>query len=113
MSASAAPFPTTKPEKPNLSNGPIPRTMHRTNADFWKEYWALSAEVRKRADKQFALLNENPRHPSLQLKKLTEHGGRQIWSARVTLKYRALAVRIDDDYVWFWIGEHDAYSAFL
>lgn len=84
--------------------------MHRTNADFWKEYRALSAYVRERADKQFALLKVNPRHPSLQFKKLIEHRGQQIWSARVTRKYRALAVKVDDDYVWFWIGEHEEYE---
>jgi mRNA-degrading endonuclease RelE of RelBE toxin-antitoxin system len=67
--------------------------MHRTDADFWKEYRALPAGIRERADKQFALLKANPRHPSLQFKKLTEHGGQEIWSARVTLKYRALAVK--------------------
>lgn len=49
--------------------------MHRTNADFWKEYRALPADVRERADKQFALLKVNPRHPSLQFKKLIERGG--------------------------------------
>jgi hypothetical protein len=48
-------------------------------------------------------------HPSLQFKKLTERGGLELWSARVTLNI-ALAVKLDDDYVWFWIGEHDAYE---
>jgi mRNA-degrading endonuclease RelE of RelBE toxin-antitoxin system len=85
--------------------------MHRTNADFWKEYRALPADIRERADKQFALLKTNPRHPSLHFKKLTEHGGQEIWSARVTLKYRALAVRLENDYVWFWVREHGTYDA--
>jgi len=31
----------------------------------------------------------------------------------VTLKYRALAVKVDDDYVWFWIGEHDIYDGMI
>lgn len=79
--------------------------MHRAHADFWKGYGALLADIRDRADKQFALLRANPRHPSLQFKNLTERGGQELWSARVTLKYRALAVKLDDDYVWFWIGE--------
>jgi mRNA-degrading endonuclease RelE of RelBE toxin-antitoxin system len=82
--------------------------MHRTTADFWKDYRALPAEIRERANKQFALLRTNPRHPSLQFKKLTERSGQEIWSARVTLKYRALAAKVDNDHVWFWIGEHDA-----
>jgi hypothetical protein len=28
--------------------------MHGTTADFWKEYRALPADIRERADKQFA-----------------------------------------------------------
>jgi hypothetical protein len=54
--------------------------MHDTTADFWKEYRALPADIRERADKQFALLKANPRHPSLQFKKLTERRGQEIWS---------------------------------
>jgi mRNA-degrading endonuclease RelE of RelBE toxin-antitoxin system len=84
--------------------------MHATTADFWKEYRALPADIRERADKQFALLKANPRHPSLQFKKVTDRGGREIWSARVTRKYRALAAKDENDYVWFWIGEHDIYD---
>ena len=87
--------------------------MHRTTADFWKDYRALPANIRERADKQFALLKANPRHSSLQFKKLTERGGREIWSARVTRKYRALAAKDDGDYVWFWIGEHDTYDELI
>jgi hypothetical protein len=30
--------------------------MHRAIAEFWKEYRALPADIRERADKQFALL---------------------------------------------------------
>ena len=84
--------------------------MHRTLADFWKDYAALPSEICERANKQFALLRENPRHPSLHFKKLTERNGQEIWSARVTRKYRALAARVGDDYVWFWIGEHGTYD---
>ncbi len=66
--------------------------------------------MRSRADKQFALLKENPQHPSLQFKKLGERHGHDIWSARVSLKYRALAIRLQDEYLWFWIGEHNVYD---
>ena len=66
--------------------------------------------MRSRADKQFALLKENPQHPSLQFKKLGERHGQDIWSARVSLKYRALAIRLQDEYLWFWIGEHNVYD---
>jgi len=86
---------------------------HRANADFWDDYQKLTAEIRARADKQFALLKTNPQHPSLQFKKIGERDGQEIWSARVTLKYRALAVKLAGEYLWFWIGEHNVYDAFL
>ena len=66
--------------------------IHRANADFWNNYRGLPAEIRTRADKQFALLKTDPQHPSLHFKKLGGRNGQEIWSARVTLKYRALAV---------------------
>jgi hypothetical protein len=53
-------------------------------------------------------LKENPRHPSLQFKKI----GR-FWSVRVGLRYRALAVEADSDLVWFWIGSHADYDALI
>jgi hypothetical protein len=84
--------------------------IHRANVDFWNDYNALPAEIRSRADKQFALLKANQQHPSLQLKRIGERNGREIWSARVTLKYRTLAVKLGDDFLWFWIGDHGAYD---
>jgi hypothetical protein len=84
--------------------------VHRASAAFWKDYDALPAEIRERADKQFALLKTDLQHPSLRLKKIGERNGQEIWSARITLKYRALAIRLPDEFLWFWIGEHSAYE---
>lgn len=36
-----------------------------------------------------------------------------LWSVRVTLDYRALAVEAHDSYVWFWIGTHEDYDKIL
>jgi len=61
------------------------------------------------ADKNFQLLKTNPRHPSLHFKKI-----RDIWSARVGLHYRALALDDPPDgVVWFWIGRHDQYESLI
>jgi hypothetical protein len=49
--------------------------MRRANAEFWKEYRALPANIRERADEQVALLGVNPRHPFLQFKKLSDAAG--------------------------------------
>lgn len=70
--------------------------QHRANTDFWREYQALPQDIRSRADKQFSLLKSNPQHPSLQFKKRGERHGHEIWSARVTLSYRALAIKRSD-----------------
>ena len=82
--------------------------MHRTTDEFWDRYWSLSEGVRRLADKSFQLLKENPRHRSLQFKRV---GG--FWSARVSLTHRALAVEDAGDFIWVWIGDHDEYERIL
>ncbi len=87
--------------------------IYRAHADFWHDYHAIPSAIQVRADKQFALLKANPQHQSLQFKRIGERAGREIWSVRVTLRYRVLAVRVDGEYVWFWISEHNVYGAIL
>jgi len=41
------------------------------------------------------------------------HATLPIYSARVGLGYRALAVRDDDTVVWFWIGTHADYDRLI
>jgi hypothetical protein len=84
------------------------RFQSRALPEFWSGYNALPDGVQKRADKQFGLFNQNPRHPSVQLKPVGE-----FWAARVTDAYRALAVREGDVFTWFWIGSHDEYERIL
>jgi mRNA-degrading endonuclease RelE of RelBE toxin-antitoxin system len=86
---------------------------HHAAQDFWREYRALPEEIRIRADKQFSLLKANPQHPSLQFKKVGERNGRETWSVRVSLNYRALAIKRPDGYLWFWIGDHEAYDLLI
>ena len=44
--------------------------IHYASPDFWALYRALPAEVQALADKCFALLKSDPRHPSLRLKRV-------------------------------------------
>jgi len=63
--------------------------IRRTNS-FLKDYRRLPANIKPRVDKQLLLLFENPRHPSLHLKKLkgTDKLEMRISkSYRLTLKY--------------------------
>jgi hypothetical protein len=87
--------------------------LHHASSEFWEGYNALPPDIRSRADKQFLLLKANPQHPSLQFKKVGERSGREIWSARITLNYRALAIKRPNGYLWFWIGDHKAYEALI
>ena len=81
---------------------------HFASPSFWAAYTKLPESARSLADKSYALLKENPRHPSLQLKKV----GR-FWSVRVGRRHRALAVEVDEGLVWFWIGSHADYDAIV
>ena len=81
---------------------------HFASSAFWRAYHNLPDPIRALADKNFALLKADPLHPSLQFKKV----GR-FWSARVGLRYRALATEVDGDMIWFWIGTHADYDALI
>jgi len=78
---------------------------HYASPAFWQAYEKLPARTKERADKNFALLKEDSRHPSLHLKKIGDY-----WSVRVGLRHRALAVEIEDGLLWFWIGSHADYD---
>jgi D-hexose-6-phosphate mutarotase len=82
--------------------------LHRTLPSFWECYNRLPEDIRRRADKQYEILIELPGHRSLQLKPVGD-----LWSARVTDAYRALAIREGLTFVWFWIGSHDEYERLL
>jgi hypothetical protein len=65
----------------------------------------LPADVQQLADQAYQLLLADSRHPSLHLKKVGE-----LWSVRVGLHYRALAVEDGTDLLWVWIGTHGEYD---
>lgn len=81
---------------------------HFATPDFWYYYRRLPLEIQNLADKNFELLKSNPRHGSLRLKKV---GG--YWTARVGLRYRAIAIERAEGLVWIWIGTHTDYDQFL
>jgi hypothetical protein len=78
---------------------------HFASSSFWEAYDSLPKKIRSLADKSFDLLKINPKHPSLHLKQIGA-----VWSVRVGLKFRALAVEQGSDLVWFWIGSHADYD---
>jgi len=82
--------------------------MHHTTPRFWDCYQSLPASVRQTADRCYALLRENPAHPSLHFKKVGK-----FWSVRAGAGHRALGVEIDEGVLWFWIGTHAEYERLI
>ncbi len=82
--------------------------MHKTTDKFRQRYQTLPKEIKELADKNFNLLKTNPQHPSLHFKKIKD-----LWSVRIGLYHRALAVKDKDDFIWVWIGTHDDYEKIL
>lgn len=81
---------------------------HRATRRFWSCYRSLPADVQSLADRCYELLQQDARHPSLQLKPIG-----QLWSVRVGLHYRAVALEEGNEFVWVWIGSHAEYDLLL
>ena len=82
---------------------------HRATAAFWRRLERLPEAVQQVARKNHRLLEGDPRHPSLHLKKLPGTVP-LLWSVRVGRDHRALAVEKGGTLFWFWIGPHDEYD---
>ena len=75
--------------------------------EFWALYEKLPKDIQGLADKNFALLKENPEHSSLHLKTVGRY-----WSIQIGEKNRALGVEVDDQgLLWCWIGSHAEYNS--
>ena len=77
---------------------------------YWDIYSRLPKKIQSLADKSFQILKQNPKHPSLHLKKINN-----VWSVRIGLYYRALGTDTpnNDGIIWFWIGNHNDYERLL
>jgi mRNA-degrading endonuclease RelE of RelBE toxin-antitoxin system len=77
----------------------------QTTRPFDDDYDALPVSIKDKADKQLTLLLSNPKHPSLQLKKMKGHP--DIWEGRITKSYRFTFQIIGEIYLLRRIGTHD------
>ena len=81
---------------------------HFASPKFWAAYEALPPPVRQLADGNYALLKRDPRHPSLQFKKVGRY-----WSVRVGLRFSRARRDVDGGYLWFRIGSHADYDKMI
>lgn len=82
-----------------------------TTARFRKAFTRLPKPVQRQARAAYRLFQKSPNHPGLRFKKV--HPTEPIYSARISLDYRALGVMEDAEIVWFWIGSHADYDRLL
>ncbi|MXY45962.1 MAG: hypothetical protein F4Y44_03040 [Chloroflexi bacterium] len=79
---------------------------HFTKPSFWQHYRRPPAHIHRLGDENFQIPKQNPRHPSLQFKKV----GDGLCSEKGGIRYRALAYEHGLGFVWFWIVPHAEYN---
>ena len=78
-------------------------------SSFKKLYAQLPEKVQQEADEAYRQFKADLDHPGLHYKQIEG----AYYSARIGAGYRALAVRRTSYWLWFWIGTHANYDAFL
>ena len=82
--------------------------MHQASERFWRCFDNLPENIQQLAKRNFELLKNDNRHPSLHFKK-----GGKFRSVRIGLYHRALAVEDEDGFIWVWIGSHKEYDKII
>ncbi|GAA4448278.1 hypothetical protein GCM10023189_05910 [Nibrella saemangeumensis] len=82
-----------------------------TTQRFRECYAKLPEHIQEATRKAYYLWKEDPSHPAIQFKQV--HTTRPIYSARVSLAFRALGIRQDNTIIWFWVGSHADYDRLL
>jgi hypothetical protein len=77
--------------------------------EFWELYRVLPETVKRDARAAYRRFQENPSHPSLRLEQINTRFG-WLYSVRVNARYRALAIKNQDHWLWVWIGGHADYD---
>jgi hypothetical protein len=85
--------------------------ISKASSRFWKAFERLPSDVKNKAREAHRLWARDPQHPSLRFKKV--HERLDVYSVRVALGWRALCVKEDGIFIWFWIGSHSEYERIL
>ena len=67
--------------------------------------------MQRRARESYRQFQQNPNHPGIHFKQV--HAVQPVYSVRIGLGYRALAVRDGENLIWFWIGTHEDYDRLI
>lgn len=83
----------------------------RRTKRFLELFAALPPQVQTQANKAYRQFQTDPAYPGLDFKQVSSTG--PTFSARIGIHYRALAIRRQDGWLWFWIGSHAEYDQLL
>lgn len=84
-------------------------TGHWQTKSFRDSLSILPIQVQQLASQKYQTLLSNPQQVGI--KPLPENRGKlEVWSAQVGNRYRALAVKFQSQFVWYWIGSHEEYN---
>jgi hypothetical protein len=79
--------------------------------DFLTAFRRLPPRIQEQARKNYRLWKSNPRHPSLEFKRVGKKS--PVYSVRVAIGWRALGLLEENLITWFWIGSHATYDRLL
>jgi hypothetical protein len=80
-------------------------------ADFRDCYRKLPEDARRDARASYLAFQQDPFTRSLHFKEVYRDRRKSIWSARTSLGWRTLGLRVAEDrIIWFWIGSHAEYD---
>ena len=85
--------------------------ISRITKDFRKRFQHLPLDVQKQARQSYRLWRNNAQHRSLDYKRVSQTI--PLYSVRIGLHWRALALKDADTLDWFWIGPHSEYDKLL
>ncbi len=80
-----------------------------TTLRFRLAYARLPIRIQEATKQAYLQWKQDKAHPRLHFKLIRDN----IYSARISIKYRALAVKQDDTYIWFWVGSHADYDQLI
>ena len=85
--------------------------ISHTTEQFRKLLAELPKKIQKQAKDAYTHFKNDPYHPGVHFKRV--HSTRPIYSARISIDYRAVGIQKDNEIVWFWVGSHSDYEKLL
>ena len=73
----------------------------RITADFRKRFQRLPPDIQKQAQRSYRLWKKNPQYAGLDYKRVSQTI--PLYSVRIGLHWRALALKDGDTVDWFWL----------